>query len=177
MDNGTSSGPATTGLRSRIRGPRNFYGGLALIVIAGAAIWASADLPGQQGFMFGPGTAPRIFAGLLIAIGVIITITGLLASGPPVESFAIRGPFYVLLAILTFAALIRGISINLFGVPIRFPELGMVPSTFLAFMISIFGSKEFRIVESLFAAAVMTAFCVVVFIYLLALPFPLWPRF
>jgi putative tricarboxylic transport membrane protein len=177
MDHGTSSGPATTGLQSRIRGPRNFYGGLVLIAIAGAALWASADLPGQQGFMFGPGTAPRIFAGLLITIGVIISVTGLLVDGPPVEGFAIRGPFYVLLAILSFAALIRGISIDLFGVPIRFPELGLVLSTFLAFMISIFGSKEFRIVESLLAAAVMTAFCVVLFIYLLALPFPLWPRF
>ncbi len=177
MDSGANPGPANAGLRSRIRGPRNFYGGLALVITAGVAIWASADLPGQEGFSFGPGTAPRMFAGLLMAVGVVITATGLIVAGPPVESFAIRGPFYVLLAIVAFALLIRGASIDPFGVPIRFPGLGMVPATFLSFMISIFGSKEFRILESLLAAAAMTAFCVVVFSYLLQLPFPLWPQF
>jgi putative tricarboxylic transport membrane protein len=177
MNNGVNSGPANTGFRSRIRGPRNFYGGLALIILAALAIWAASDLPGQEGFLFGPGTAPRLFAGLLMAVGVLIAVTGLLVDGPPVEGFAIRGPFYVLLAIISFALLMRGGSIEPFGVSIRFPALGMVPSTFLAFMISIFGSKEFRIVESLLAAAAMTAFCVVLFSYMLALPFPLWPQF
>jgi hypothetical protein len=42
-------------------------------------------------------------------------------------------------------------------------------------MISIFGSTEFRWVESLIAAVVMTAFSVVLFVYLLQLPFQLWP--
>jgi hypothetical protein len=34
-----------------------------------------------------------------------------------------------------------------------------------------------RVVESLLGAAVMTAFCVGLFVYLLNLPFQLWPRF
>jgi uncharacterized membrane protein YeaQ/YmgE (transglycosylase-associated protein family) len=58
---------------------------------------------------------------------------------------------------------------------ISLPPLGLIPSTFAAFMISIFGSTEFRWVESLIAAVVMTAFCVVLFVYLLQLPFQLWP--
>ena len=55
--------------------------------------------------------------------------------------------------------------------------LGLVPATFLAFMISILGSTEMRWVESLIAAVVMTLFCVLLFVYLLNLPFQLWPRF
>ena len=47
----------------------------------------------------------------------------------------------------------------------------------LAFMISIMGSSEMRWIESLIAAALMTFFCVVLFVYLLNLPFQLWPRF
>ncbi len=43
-------------------------------------------------------------------------------------------------------------------------------------MISIFGSTEMRWIESLIAAAVMTVFCVVLFVYLLNLPFQLWPQ-
>jgi putative tricarboxylic transport membrane protein len=42
-------------------------------------------------------------------------------------------------------------------------------------MISIFGSTEMRWLESLIAAVAMTAFCVVLFVYLLGLPFQLWP--
>jgi len=170
---------ASTGasIQSRIRGPRDFFGGVALIVVAVLALWASSSLPGQQGFAFGPGTAPRIFAGLLMVIGAVVAVTGLLVKGPPIESFAVRGPAYVLAAILLFAATIRGIRVELGSIPIHIPALGMVASTFLAFMVSLFGSSEFRWVESLIAAVAMTAFCVALFVYLLQLPFQLWPMF
>src|SRR5665647_130842 len=112
----------------KIRGPRDFFGGLALVVVAAIALWASSNLPGQQGFAFGPGTAPRIFA------GVVVALTGLFVKGPPIEGFAVRGPAYVLLAILLFAATIRGIRVELGAIPIHIPALGMVPSTFMAFM-------------------------------------------
>jgi putative tricarboxylic transport membrane protein len=161
----------------KIRGPRDFFGGLALVVVAAIALWASSNLPGQQGFAFGPGTAPRIFAGLLMFIGAVVALTGIFVKGPPIEGFAVRGPAYVLLAILLFAATIRGIRVELGAIPIHIPALGMVPSTFMAFMVSLFGSTEFRLVESLLAAVAMTAFCVVLFVYLLQLPFQLWPMF
>jgi putative tricarboxylic transport membrane protein len=150
---------------------------LVLIALAGIAVWASGDLPGQQGFSFGPGTAPRIFAGLLAAVGGLISVTGLLVDGPKIESFAVRGPSYVLVAILFFASTIRGVHLDFFGLPIVLPALGLVLSTFFAFMISILGSTEFRWRESLAAAAAMTVFCVIVFVYLLQLPFQLWPMF
>jgi putative tricarboxylic transport membrane protein len=176
MAEGTKSSTGG-GFHIKIRGPRDFFGGLALVVVAAIALWASSNLPGQQGFAFGPGTAPRIFAGLLMVVGAVVALTGLFVKGPPIEGFAVRGPAYVLLAILLFAATIRGIRVELGAIPIHIPALGMVPSTFLAFMISIFGSSEFRLVESLIAAVAMTAFCVVLFVYLLQLPFQLWPMF
>jgi putative tricarboxylic transport membrane protein len=168
---------SATGVLSKIRGPRDFFGGVALILVAALALWASANLPGQQGFAFGPGTAPRIFAGLLLFIGVCIAAMGLLIKGPPLEAFAVRGPAYVILAILVFAATIRGIRVDIGSFPIRIPAFGMVIATFVSFMVSLFGSKEFRLVESLIAAVAMTIFCVVLFVYLLQLPFQLWPMF
>ncbi len=176
MAGGTKSSTGG-GFLLKIRGPRDFFGGLALIVVAAIALWASSSLPGQQGFAFGPGTAPRIFAGLLMAVGVVITLMGLVVKGPPLESFALRGPAYVLVGILVFAATVRGIHVDVASIPIVIPAFGMVPATFLAFMISIFGSTEFRWVESLIAAVAMTAFCVGLFVYLLQLPFQLWPMF
>jgi putative tricarboxylic transport membrane protein len=83
--------------------------------------------------------------------------------GPPIEKYKIRGPLLVIIAILSFAAMIR--------------PLGLFPATFLAFMISILGSTEMRWVESLIGAAAMTIFCWLLFVVLLNLPFQLWPRF
>jgi putative tricarboxylic transport membrane protein len=154
-----------------VRGPRDFYGGLALIAVAILAIIASSDLPGQHGFAFGPGTAPRIFAALLASVGALVALGGLLMDGPPIEKFALRGPAYVVVGILLFAGMIRGMHVGF----IKIPPIGLVMSTFTAFMVSIMGSSEMRWVESLLTAAGMTIFCVVLFVYLLGLPFPLWP--
>jgi putative tricarboxylic transport membrane protein len=146
-----------------IRNPRDFWGGLAMVLIAGIAIWATRDLSGMQGFAFGPGTAPRLFAGLLAACGVIIALIGFFTDGPGIERYAFRGPILVLAAILGFALIIR--------------PLGLVIAAYLTFLVAISGSKEAKLIESLIAAAGMTAFCVALFYYGLGLPFQLWPRF
>ena len=146
-----------------VHGPRDLYGGLALVMLATLTLIASAELPGQRGFAFGPGTAPRLFSFLLAALGAAVAVGGVFAEGPPIEKYKIRGPSLVIIAILAFAAMIR--------------PLGLVPATFLAFMVSILGSTEMRWIESLIAAVLMTLFCVLLFVYLLNLPFQLWPRF
>jgi putative tricarboxylic transport membrane protein len=153
----------------RIRAPRDFWGGLALIALAAIAFWAMRDLSGMHGVAFGPGTAPRIFATLLAVIGGVIMVTGLLVDGPDIEGFALRGPVFVLAGIGAFAVMMQGVFFV--------PPLGLVLSSFAAFLISISGSREMRLVESLIAAAAMTAFCVVLFSWALKLPFPLWPAF
>lgn len=167
------------GLGFRVRGPRDFYGGLVLIGIAIIALSTSGELPGMHGFAFGPGTAPRIFATLLAAVGALVALGGLLVDGPPIEPYAVRGPAWVILGILVFAGTIRGVNavIPFINVPIVTPALGMIPSTFLAFIISIMGTVEMRWVESLIAAVAMTAFCVGLFVYILQLPFQLWPYY
>jgi putative tricarboxylic transport membrane protein len=171
MSEGAKTSANGGGFRFKVRGPRDFYGGLALIGLAIIAILTSGDLPGTHGFAFGPGAAARLFAGLLAVCGALVALSGLLVDGPPIEKYAVRGPAWVLLAIIAFAGMIRGFSVG----PLTLPPLGLVPSTFAAFLVSIFGSTEMRWVESLIAAVAMTAFCVALFVYLLQLPFQLWP--
>jgi putative tricarboxylic transport membrane protein len=158
--NSSANGPR---FRLTIRAPRDFFGGLALIAIAIVAMFATGDLLGMHGFAFGPGTAPRLFAGLLAMAGAGVALTGILFDGPAIDRFAVRGPALVLIAILSFAAMIR--------------PLGLIVSTYLTFMIAILGSREMRLIESLIAAAAMTGFCVLLFARLLQLPFQLWPSF
>jgi putative tricarboxylic transport membrane protein len=132
------------------------------MMLAVLALIASADLPGQRGFAFGPGTAPRLFAVILFGLALAVTVVGVTTSGPPIEKYRLRGPLWVLSAIILFAMIIR--------------PVGLVVAAFLTWMISIFGSTEMRYLESVIAAAVMTVFCVVLFVYLLNLPFQLWPQ-
>jgi putative tricarboxylic transport membrane protein len=145
-----------------VRGPQDFYGGLALVLLGTFALIASAELPGQRGFAFGPGTAPRLFAIILALIGAAVALIGAFSDGPRIEKYKIRGPALVLIGISLFAALIR--------------PFGLVFATYLAFIVSIMGSKEMKWVESLIAAAAMTLGCVLLFVYLLNLPFQLWPQ-
>jgi putative tricarboxylic transport membrane protein len=153
----------------RIRAPRDFWGGLVLVAVAGLGFWLAGSLGGMNGASFGPGTAPRLFAGLLAVFGLVVAITGLFTDGPSLDDYAIRGPAYVVVGIVSFALMMRGVWF--------IPPLGLVPSSFAAFMISIMGSREMRWMESLIAAAAMTLFCVLLFAYLLKLPFELWPMF
>ncbi len=52
-----------------IRSARDYVGGVGLMALALFALWASSDLQGMRGFSFGAGTAPRMFGGLLVALG------------------------------------------------------------------------------------------------------------
>ena len=145
-----------------VRGPQDFYGGLALVLFGTFALIASAELPGQRGFAFGPGTAPRLFAMILALVGTAVAVIGALSDGPRIEKYKIYGPALVIIGISLFATLIR--------------PFGLVFATYLAFLVSIMGSKEMKWVESLIAAAAMTLGCVLLFVYLLNLPFQLWPQ-
>jgi putative tricarboxylic transport membrane protein len=146
-----------------VRAPQDFYGGLALVILANLALIASAELPGQRGFAFGPGTAPRLFAVLLTGVGAAVSVVGVFTDGPKIEKYAIRGPLLVIAAILGFAVMIR--------------PLGLIIASYVTFVVAIMGSKEMRIVEAFVGAAIMTVFCVLLFVYLLNLPFQLWPRY
>jgi putative tricarboxylic transport membrane protein len=153
---------ALYGQKFEVASPQDAWGGVMLIALAVFAVWASGDLPGQRGFAFGPGTAPRLFAGLLVILGITISIMGLFAKGPAIGGYAIRGPLLVTVSIFVFAGLIR--------------PAGLVLSSFLAFMISATASKETRWLECTIVAAALTGFCVLLFVYLLNLPFQLCPQ-
>jgi hypothetical protein len=113
---GAARAPRSHGL---VRSPRDFWGGIGLIVLAAFALWASSDLPGMRGFAFGPGTAPRMFAYCLLGLGVAVSIVGLLSIGEPSEPFAASGPFggaILLLVLIPLALFSRQIGKILPGV-------------------------------------------------------------
>lgn len=148
--------------RGFIKGPQDFYGGLALVGIALFALWASSDLAGTRGFSFGPGTAPRMFGVLLAILGAGVAVMGLISEGQPLHRYGIRGPIFVTAAILFFSFAIR--------------PCGLIISAFLAFIIASLGSDETKLKETVIVGALLTAGCALLFPYALGLPLELLPR-
>lgn len=148
---------------SWVKGPQDFIGGLALMAIAVFALWAASDLQGMHGYSFGAGTAPRMFAVLLLGLGAAIAVVGLVTEGAHLASYAWRGPLFVTLSILSFAVTIR--------------PLGLVISAFLSFMIAALGTPETRWRETTIVGVLLTAFCSFLFPYALGLPLQLLPSF
>src|SRR5258708_6532639 len=91
MNDTPSHGPVKYIMPKWVRGPQDFVGGIALIAIALFALWASSDLQGMHGFSFGAGTAPRMFAVLLLGLGIAVTVVGLVTEGAHLATYAWRG--------------------------------------------------------------------------------------
>jgi hypothetical protein len=146
-----------------IRSAQDYVGGIVLMALALFALWASSDLQGMRGFSFGAGTAPRMFGGLLVALGAGIALTGLLTDGPAMAHYAWRGPLFVMISIVFFALAIR--------------PLGVVVTAFTSFLIAAMGTHETRWVEAIIVGACLTLGCALLFPYVLGLPMPMFPRF
>jgi putative tricarboxylic transport membrane protein len=163
MTDTQKSVPHQSILPAWIRGPQDFFGGLALVVIALFALWASSDLQGMQGFSFGAGTAPRMFGYMLLALGAAIAAIGVFTEGPQLQVYAWRGPMFVMLAILCFAVSIR--------------PMGMIFSAMVSFMVAAIGSHETQWLETFIVGVCLTAFCALLFPYALGLPLQMLPTF
>jgi putative tricarboxylic transport membrane protein len=105
MSEGTGGAVQAPRSHGPIRSPRDFWGGIALMLLALFALWASSDLPGMRGFAFGPGTAPRMFAYVLLALGAGISLVGILTDGEPLEPFTFAGPLGAALLLLVLIPL------------------------------------------------------------------------
>ncbi|MGY3235173.1 MFS family permease [Bradyrhizobium sp. USDA 4448] len=138
-------------------------GGIVLMALALFALWASSDLQGMRGFSFGAGTAPRMFGGLLVALGAGIALTGLLSDGPAMAHYSWRGPLFVMASIVFFALAIR--------------PLGVVVAAFVSFLIAAMGTHETRWIETIIVGACLTLGCALLFPYVLGLPMPMFPHF
>jgi len=147
----------------RVQNPQDVYGGMMLILLSLTAFVASNDLPGMRGFAFGPGTAPRLFAFVLAILALAVVVSGLLTHGPEVSHYKLRGVIFIIGSILAFAAAIR--------------PLGLVVASFATMVICAAGTEDVKWRETVIIAALVTAFCAVLFPYGLNLPFQLWPRF
>jgi putative tricarboxylic transport membrane protein len=140
---------------------QDFLGGVLVIAVAIFAFWQGADLPiGTFGGM-GPGMLPKGLAVLLGLLGALLVLDAVLEGGSSLERWSIRGPLFVLGALVVFGLTIR--------------PLGLVVAGPLAIVVSAFASDEVRWGETLLVGLLVTAFCIGLFKFALGLPIPLAP--
>jgi putative tricarboxylic transport membrane protein len=145
------------------RSPQDIMGGIALILIALLALYLVRALPASGRVGFAAGTAPRIFAYALLALGAVVTIIGWLKEGPALEEISLRGPATILGSVLFFAFSIRYFGLAVTGVP-------MV-------MLATAAAPNYNWKEALLFSIGITIFCALLFPIALGQPIPLWPTF
>ena len=145
----------------RIRSPKDFWAGLFFIAVALGFIGLSQQYSMGTMHRMGPALFPVLVSILLCGLGLIISVRSFAIDGPPVPRFYAR-PIIVSL-----------VAIALFGVALA--HLGLIAAIAVLVIIGAFASTESKPLETAGLVAVLIAFSVIVFVWLLGLPIPLWP--
>jgi putative tricarboxylic transport membrane protein len=149
--------------------------GLLLIAISLVAVFGSLGLRFGQLTSVGPALMPRSIAILVGAFGAGLVITSFLTVGPRLERWHLRGPFFVLGAVLLFALTIRGSTLTLGALKIVIPQLGLAIAGPLTVLFCSLADRDTKPAEVLVFTVLLTIACIGMFKFLLRLPIPILP--
>ncbi len=149
-------------MKPDLRGSKDFLAGLLFLVIGVAAMVVAREYPFGTAMRMGSGYFPTVLGGVLALFGLFLTIRGIRSRE---REGAVAWGWWPLACIAA--------SMLLFG--FLMTRLGLVPALVALFFTAALGGREFRFGEVLALTAVMTAFAVGVFVYVLKLPFALFP--
>ena len=165
-----------------VKSPFDFAGGIFLIALAALGFAGGFDLPFGTLSGIGSGLMPKVVATLVGAFGILLLLQSLVWDGDRLERWHLRGPVFVLGAVLVFAVFIRGSTLTLGGfaglpalASVKVPALGLIVAGPLAVMFSSFADKDTRPVEVVIFSLVMTMLCGLLFKEMLSLPIPFDP--
>jgi hypothetical protein len=157
-------------------------GGLFLFAIGLIGLLGGYDLPFGTLSGIGSGLLPRVVSILVAIFGLLLVLQSFLADGDRLERWALRGPVFVLGAVLLFAVLIRGSTLTLGGfaglpaiASVKVPPMGLIVAGPVAVIFASFADKDTRLGEIAIFAVVMTLLCGILFKELLGLPIPFDP--
>jgi len=139
---------------------KRFLSGLMFLAIGAVAIWMAQDYPVGSALRMGPGYFPIVLSGIMILFGIYELVLGIMKPDPVKGTWSIRA-----LIILPLAAVLFGILME---------HGGFIPALVVLVFVSAAASNEFKLMEVLISAVVLTIGSVGLFIYGLGLPYPLF---
>lgn len=138
---------------------KDFWAGLSLVVTGAGAFAIARGYPMGTTLRMGAGYFPTVLSGLLVAFGVVLVLR------------AIRSRESIEAAVSWRALIILPIALAAFGFLVD--RAGFIPAMLVIVIGSALAGTEFKLLEVLGLAVVLTALSVAVFIYGLGLPYPL----
>jgi hypothetical protein len=144
----------------RIKSPRDFASAVTFLLIGFAGLWFSQDYSLGTAARMGPGYFPTLVSGLLMLLGLIVGIGSLRVEGPAIAAMNWRSIGLIVAAIIVFGLLIE--------------RAGVVVAIIVSATIAAFATREVRTLEAVGLAVFLAALCVVLFIYALGQPLPLF---
>lgn len=144
-----------------IRHPKDFWAGVLFMTLGGAGMFIAMDYAMGTAGRMGPGYFPRWLGGILMFLGTVLVLRSFRLQGE-----AIAFPTFRPLLIVLGAVLLFGLTVT---------KLGLVLAVVLVVLVASVASHEYRWKESIVAAVILAAFCVVAFRMGLQLQLPTWP--
>ena len=155
-----------------VRAPQGLAGGLLLLALAALALFLTRTL--DQGTLnaMGPAMLPRWLAIGVGLSGLALILAAFLRPGEALERWSLRGPVFIILAILAFAVTIRPFAVA----GLSLPGLGLVVAGPLAIILGGHATPEARLRDLVILALCLTPVCMLLFGDLLNLPIPVFPQ-
>lgn len=147
----------------KIKSPKDFWAGLMFIGIGLFFMIGARNYELGSAARMGPAYFPTMVGGLIAVIGGFVFFQSFMVRGGKVAAFPLRLMFFISLALLLFAYLLK--------------LIGLVAALALLVVVSAFAGHEFRLREVLALAFALIVLSVLVFVKGLGQPFPLWPTF
>jgi hypothetical protein len=139
---------------------KDFWSGVMLIAIGAAALYIGRDYPFGTALRMGAGFFPLVLGAVLVLFGIYFAVRGARGGDTIEGNWSPR------------ALVILPLAFVLFGVLMQYA--GFVPALFVLVVGSAAAGTEFRLVEVLVLAGLLTVMCVALFIWALGLPYPLF---
>lgn len=136
--------------------------GLFLVAVAAGTLIATRKLAIGSAADMGPGYMPRVVSLGLLAFGLFFCGRGVRRAGLAIEPVQLRPLLAILAAVGIFA--------------LTAERLGLAIASVVTVILASFATREGRLHETVPFALLLSAAAVLLFIKVLALPVPVWPR-
>ena len=145
----------------RILATKDFLAGLLFVAFGLLGLWLGRTLEAGTASAMEAGYFPRLVCGLLILIGALLAAVALFRTGEIPERGAWRPFFFITIASLAFALLLK--------------PLGLVLTLFATTVLARLAARDIRPVPLLMLCFVLVAAVVGIFVFALRIVIPLWP--
>jgi ABC-type spermidine/putrescine transport system permease subunit II len=144
----------------RIKSPQDLGAAVIFVAVGLAGAYFGKDLSFGTAGRMGPGYFPLILSWIIVGVGLVLGFTALTVEGPPIEPVQLRPITVIIAAILVFGLLIS--------------SAGLAIAAVLLTVLAAYARSDVNLTEAVLLGVGLAVFTVVVFVYGLSQPLPVW---